>query len=351
MGMTTASVGALCLALALLPATTASAQTRAFTPSQEQINQARRHFQAGVELYRQGNGHDAVVEMRKAYQIAPSPRLLFNIGQAALEAHDYAVAFDSLTGYLNSNSADLTEPRRREIVKELEELRQRVGFITVQTNIANAQVVLDGIAVPDDHVGPITVQSGRHEVTLLTKDGPALTHNVDVSARDATVLRLYSAEAPSVRTEPSASIPPRAQPPVLSPPRPSTTRLLQRRAEPSAAEASSLRPWAWVGVATTVGFGGTTIASALLTSRTERNHQALIQSPRRDPEEVSASERRVHNAQLTTNIFLGLTTVAALSAATLFYLDGRAEPASAQRARPRLQLQALPGQLRLHGTF
>ena len=177
MGMTTASVGALCLALALLPATTASAQTRAFTPSQEQINQARRHFQAGVELYRQGNGHDAVVEMRKAYQIAPSPRLLFNIGQAALEAHDYAVAFDSLTGYLNSNSADLTEPRRREIVKELEELRQRVGFITVQTNIANAQVVLDGIAVPDDHVGPITVQSGRHEVALLTKDGPALTHN------------------------------------------------------------------------------------------------------------------------------------------------------------------------------
>ncbi len=85
--------------------------------SPDLIAEARKHFRLGLQLYNEGNGRAALIEMRRAYEIAPSPRLLYNIGQAASDAKDYAAAFDAMSLYLERGGTDLNEQRREQVEK------------------------------------------------------------------------------------------------------------------------------------------------------------------------------------------------------------------------------------------
>ena len=75
------------LALAMLIAGAAHAQ------SQDAIQRARTHFEAGRALYNLGNYTDAVREFSAGYQLAPRPQFLVNLGQCyrKLGGHDNLV--------------------------------------------------------------------------------------------------------------------------------------------------------------------------------------------------------------------------------------------------------------------
>ncbi len=323
------------LALCVMVPTTGAWAAEPAAASADNVAEARRHFQTGVQLYREGNGRAALVEMRRAYELSPTPRLLFNIGQAAMEANDYAAAYDSLKGYLDSKSSDLTEPRRREVEKELEELRQRVGFVTIETNLPGAEVVVDGVSVPGVvSGGTITLESGRHELSVVGTDGFSFERRVDVAARDTTLLRLYRPDAPTAAgAKPAAAG--------------SATQSTSSASAPAAGP-RSLRPWAWIGVAATGAFGATTIVCGLLTRRADDSHEKLLLSVPGDRNEIESSARRVDNSALATDIFLGVTAAAAATTITLFAL----EPSQQHKASgSRLKLQAGVGHAAVSGTF
>ncbi|HEX7507163.1 MAG TPA: hypothetical protein VF550_10350, partial [Polyangia bacterium] len=54
--------------------------------------QARGCFQRGLELFDERDLDGAMVEFRRAYELAKSYRILFNLGQVAADKHDYAAA-------------------------------------------------------------------------------------------------------------------------------------------------------------------------------------------------------------------------------------------------------------------
>src|SRR3954467_9386089 len=60
---------------------------------------AAARFQTAVELYHEGNYAGALAEFKKAYQIAPSYRVLFNIAQAQYALGDFVSAHKSLSQY------------------------------------------------------------------------------------------------------------------------------------------------------------------------------------------------------------------------------------------------------------
>ena len=72
----------------------------------------------------------ALVELRRAYELAPSYKLLFNIGQVHLQKSDYASALDSFERYLAQGGDKIARKRRREIEALVEKLRQRVAEVT-----------------------------------------------------------------------------------------------------------------------------------------------------------------------------------------------------------------------------
>jgi tetratricopeptide (TPR) repeat protein len=91
------------IALALALATLATAGMAA---AQTREQQARSHFEAGRTAYEAGRFEEALEQFRAAYEAAPRPLLLYNVGQAAdrLRRDDEALeAFDAFLAAVGPN--------------------------------------------------------------------------------------------------------------------------------------------------------------------------------------------------------------------------------------------------------
>jgi iron complex outermembrane receptor protein len=100
------------LVLLVLPANVAHADARA---------EARRHFQDGMALIRDGNYEEGTSKLYEAYRVLPHPAVLFNIGRAFLDAGQYGRAIVELERYLATEPAD-----EAEVVRLIETARARM---------------------------------------------------------------------------------------------------------------------------------------------------------------------------------------------------------------------------------
>jgi hypothetical protein len=160
------------------------------------VDQAKMHFKTGTELYDENNFRGALVEFQRAYQLAPSYRVLYNIGQVDMELADYAGALTAYRRYLREGGPDVPADRVREVNGELQRLKGRVGSIIVQT-AAGAEVLVDDLSIgyaplPD----PVTVNIGRHKVSVHPSGQPAADRVVDVAGEQQLTVALAN-DAPT----------------------------------------------------------------------------------------------------------------------------------------------------------
>src|SRR5688572_12727466 len=76
------------------------------SPSPVQLEEGRRHFAQGVTLYEEGNFPAALVEFQAAYDTAPAPVILYNIGFTYKALYRYVEAIDALGRYLEMATRD-----------------------------------------------------------------------------------------------------------------------------------------------------------------------------------------------------------------------------------------------------
>ena len=183
---------ALLISLALVGGATSSARAQA--PSPPALSEAGKHFQRGVMMYNEADYHAALVEFRRAYEIAPNPAVLYNIGQTYYQLQNYAAALTALGRYLTD--AGPTAQHRREVEQTIDTLQTRVGKIAVTTTVPGCEITVD-----DEPIGktpldePVLVSIGHRKVTAL-RDGRAIeTHYVDVAAGDTVPLPLAISDA------------------------------------------------------------------------------------------------------------------------------------------------------------
>ncbi len=100
------------MVLLIVQATPAHADARA---------EARRHFQDGMTLIREGNYEEGTRQLSEAYRILPHPAVLFNIGRAFYDAGQYERAVEELERYLATEPAD-----EAEVVRLIETARARM---------------------------------------------------------------------------------------------------------------------------------------------------------------------------------------------------------------------------------
>jgi len=60
------------------------------------VREAGKHFQRGVTLYNETDYRAALVEFRRAYDLAPNAAVLYNIGETEYQLRDYASALITL---------------------------------------------------------------------------------------------------------------------------------------------------------------------------------------------------------------------------------------------------------------
>lgn len=184
------------LAAAALPPGRAAAQPK------PDASEASLHFQRGVALYTEADYRGALVEFRRAYDIAPAPAVLYNIGQTYYQLQDYAPALATLQRYLAESGP--TAPHRREVEQTLETLRLRVGKLEISTSGRRCQIAIDDEAAGTTPlVEPVTVGLGKRKVTATCEGSAAESRFAEVAGGET--VKIAFAAAPAQRPDGPAS--------------------------------------------------------------------------------------------------------------------------------------------------
>ncbi len=174
------------------------------------LDEAKAHVASGTSLYDENNFRAALVEFQKAYELAPSYKLLFNIAQVEMELQDYAGALKAYTRYLKEGGPDVPSERATQVNAEIDRLKGRVGFLVVQTT-AGAQVLVDDVQVGYAPLAdPIPVAAGQHRVTVTANGRDPVNRVFDVAGKETVTAALALDPA-------SSALLPKQAPPVAAP--------------------------------------------------------------------------------------------------------------------------------------
>jgi hypothetical protein len=167
---------------------------RAEPPSAAAVADAGKHFQRGVTMYNEADYRAALVEFRRAYEIAPNAAVLYNIGQTYYQLQNYAAALVALGRYLTESGP--SAQHRREVEATIDTLQTRVGKVAVSTSAPGCDITVD-----DELVGktpldePVLVSIGRRKITALRDGRVSETRFVDVAAGDTVNVSLTAGDS------------------------------------------------------------------------------------------------------------------------------------------------------------
>ncbi len=291
------------------------------------LEQARVHYERAIELYNEESFDAALVEIRRAYDLAPSYKMLFNIGHIQRARKDYVSALSAFERYLAQGKASITAARRAEVEKEISVLRTRVASLEIECPVSGATISIDDVNVGTTPLkGPLTVNPGRRKV-VASKQGytPAVSW-VELAGTDAERLEL-------VPTAVATSTPAAGAP----------------------AQEASKTPMtvAWIvtgGLAVATGiFGG--IALSKSNDLSEETNRFRPTNPDAVERDLESSKSSMQAFSITTDVLAGATLV---SAGVALYLTLTQPSSSEERAQSRPKPVGVGvglGRLSLSGTF
>src|SRR5258708_11228603 len=70
------------------------------TPSQQDIDEARKHYDKGLQLFNEEAYEAALAEFERAYQLAPTYKILYNTGKIYRARNDFVSALRDFERYL-----------------------------------------------------------------------------------------------------------------------------------------------------------------------------------------------------------------------------------------------------------
>ncbi len=180
--------------------------------SSEAKRAASEHFRRGVELYQEGAYRPALIELKRAHEIAPDYRVLYNIGQAHYALAEYVDAIRAFESYLAQGGSELAAARQEEVSHTLAGLKQRVASLRITTDYEDAVIRVDGVKAGMSPV-TMTVNVGRHEVYAETADGANGSQTIDIAGGDKRTIALRLSAPALAAAEPELPPPPPPPPP------------------------------------------------------------------------------------------------------------------------------------------
>jgi tetratricopeptide (TPR) repeat protein len=187
-------------ALVLAPVRARAGEPASTEASEAKTREASERFDRALSFVAEGNLSAALIEFRAAYDLVPSYKVLYNIGQVHFQLRDYARALEAFERYLEDGGADVPGPRRAEVAEHIATLRARVSQVTILVNVA-AQIAIDDEVVGTSPLSkPVLLGAGRHKISAVKEGYAPLTRDVDVAgARDERIALDLVAIAPRDR--------------------------------------------------------------------------------------------------------------------------------------------------------
>src|SRR4051794_25800751 len=172
---------------------TAQAQEVIVAPSASEA-QAKARAQVllseGTAAYGRGDYATALDKFTAAYQIFPSPKLWFNIGQANRDLGRPVEAIAAFDRFLD-DAGDAPAETLAEARRSAAELKTRLGQIQVTCPTDGAEVTVDGKQVGSAPLGQmIWTTPGRHQVAVQQPGFSPAIEDVVVTAGEVTAVEL-----------------------------------------------------------------------------------------------------------------------------------------------------------------
>jgi len=258
--------------------------------------EARIHFEQGVVLYEEGQYEQAAIAFARAYELKPSFKLLYNIGQAESELKHYARALEAFTRYLAEGGKKVPKDRVGEVKSEIERLNALVGLIIIECPVAGAKVLLDNEAKGETPLAyPIFVDIGKHEVVVKQGQDELLREVVRVAGGQRVTLEVEGAETTSTGagTEPGVE-------------------------EEDGDEGGRVWTWVALGVGGAAGIAGAAIGGAAMSKRStlEDSCQGNHCPPGKQGEADT-----IETMNLTADVLFGVAAAGIVTGVILFFVE------------------------------
>jgi len=274
---------------------------------------AATRFDRGVQLYKEKSYEAALVEFRRAHQLSPNFRVLYNLGQACYQVRDYACALESFEKYLADGGADVPADRRDEVTKELAQLEPLVAKVTIEAP-AGTEISVDD--VPRGRAPlpkPLVLNAGRHRVAGRLEGHAPAQRGVELATSDRSTVALEL--VPLQTSPPPTETAPRVEPkPTKAPQKPVDT-----------GTPSSSRPPLWIGWVAS----GTLAAAGAVTGVLALGASSRLADDREripvDKTTLDDDRDRAARLALVTDVLLGAAVVVGGATLVLTLSSGSGE--------------------------
>ncbi len=275
--------------------------------------QAKAILGQGMKLYDQGDIAGALEKFQAAYAAFPSPKLMFNIGQANRELHRHIEALEAFEKFL-ADAPDASSEMMEDARKYISELQRKLGQIYVDCMTAGAEVSVDGKSVGRTPLPDlIWAAPGHHQITAKHESVAPAVEEVDVKAGavSSVTLRLAAPVTTALALAPTAG-------PALD--------LRGRQAPSGGNEGWWLgRKWTWVAGGAAVAFTGAAVIFGESMQSRFNSLDGSCGSASKSTVACSESEiGSVTTLKNTANVLWGLAGAAAVTTGILFVVEGRA---------------------------
>ncbi len=197
------------LAALSIPAS-AHAQGKPGAPTSDE---ASTRFRAGVAFYKGGDFAAALVEFKRAYELAPNYRVLYNLGQTSQELNDYAAALSAFEQYLREGGKEVDAPRRAKVGEWIDDLNKKVATITVETNVEGAEILVDDVPVGTTPLGDaVVVNAGRRKLAATAPGHTPVQRMIDVAGTDERKVKLELVPVDANKDKPQPEPPKQPEP-------------------------------------------------------------------------------------------------------------------------------------------
>jgi hypothetical protein len=253
--------------------------------SHDAAQDAHRH---ALELFDRGHYAEALAEFKRAYGIAPSFRILYNMGLSDVALGDALGAVEAYSSYLREGGERIPAERRATVEAEIARLSKQLAWLNVEADEPGAEVTVDGNLLGQTPFSrQLRLNTGRHTVAVRSADGTLKTQTVTLAMGQEQRLHFQA--------RPAAT---------------SSSAVANGQAS-NAAPSGTRRQVPWIAWGVTGALGASAAVTGLLAlgaHSDERETQARRGVTRQD---LSAARSNVENFALATDILLAGTAVAA----------------------------------------
>ncbi len=167
----------------------APAAPAASPPTKDQLAQAKKFFDAGNKLYKEGLYQEALASFLEANRIAPRESIQRNIGQTYRDLKDMASAYEAYERLL-ANYGDKMKPTLKSDAEHaLEELAVRTGLVSIGVQEPGAFVTIDHKQAGTTPLArPIRANVGSHTVEVTKAGFETIAQSVELHGHDTVAI-------------------------------------------------------------------------------------------------------------------------------------------------------------------